>query len=117
MFLNQSKNTMSESEEIEANAASPIKGQVQLRLEGMQAKTQRMNATKGRKLDSFRRELVRTQLNEMIDDKRRSCRVKSKFEKLLNVVEKLEKKAQEIDAQQGNEARSIECEQNKNAVF
>ena len=82
----------------------------------MQAKTQRMNAAKGRKLDSFRRELVRTQdkLNEMIDDKRRSCRVKSKFEKLLNVVEK---KAQEIDAQQGNEARSIECEQNKNAVL
>ena len=51
----------------------------------------------------------------MIDFKRRICRVKADFEKILNVVEKYEKKTQENDAKQGNNARSIECEQEKNA--
>ena len=53
-----------------------------------EAKTQRTTAAKEQNLESFRRELVRThhKLNEMIDDKRRSCPVKSEFEKLLHVV-------------------------------
>ena len=76
-----------------------------------------MTAAEGQKLDSFRRELVRThdKLNEMIDDKQKLCRVKSEFEKILNVIEKYEKKAQEIDTKQGNNARSIDSEQYKNA--
>ena len=94
---------MSESEDIEANIASSTEGQVQLRLEETQAKTPRKTAAKERKLEIFRIELVRTHdnINEMIDNKRRSFRVKSEFEKFLHVVEKYKKKAQEIDAKQG----------------
>ena len=53
-----------------------------------------MTAAKERKLESFQREIVRThdKLNEMVDDKQRSCLLKSEFEKILNVVEKCEKR-------------------------
>ena len=76
-----------------------------------------MTAAQRRKLDSFGRELVRAhnKINELIDDKRRSCRAKSEFKKFLIFLKNYEKKAQDIDTKQGNNARSITCEQNKNA--
>ena len=87
---------MSEREVIEANAAKPAERKIQLRLEITQAKTPPMTAAQRRKLDSFRRELVRAlnKLIEMIDDKRRSCRAKSEFKKFLKFLENYEKKAQ-----------------------